>query len=160
MKSNVQYSPLLPGRFFGIICLALAMSVGLVACAEQPADDDLGADTMATDTMDMDDGMMAETVDVALVNFEIQMPDTLQAGRTTFVVTNDGNVEHSFDMEGQGTEVALESPLQPGASDTISADLQSGSYTAYCPVGDHRAQGMETQVYVEADTMQTGTTAM
>ena len=64
-----------------------------------------------------------ETVAVSLKEFTIAMPTELPAGPTTFEITNDGSVEHSFEIEGQGIEEELEPYLQPGASDTLTVDL-------------------------------------
>jgi glucose/arabinose dehydrogenase/uncharacterized cupredoxin-like copper-binding protein len=94
-------------------------------------------------------GTTAEgTVDVGLVEFEMQMPNTVAAGSVTFNITNNGTMEHSFEIEGNGVEVELESTLQPGESGTLTIDLAPGTYTVYCPVGDHRSRGMELTLTV------------
>ena len=47
---------------------------------------------------------MGETVAVSLMEFAIDMPSELPAGPTTFEITNDGTIEHNFEVEGQGIE--------------------------------------------------------
>ena len=64
------------------------------------------------------------------------------------MVTNNGTVAHNFEIEGQGIEEELEQNLQPGATATLQVDLQPGSYTVYCPVANHREQGMELALTV------------
>jgi plastocyanin len=87
-------------------------------------------------------------VAVSLSEFAIDMPDSLPAGPTTFEVTNDGTIEHSFEIEGQGIEEELEHNLQPGETLTLQVDLAPGTYEVYCPVDDHRGEGMERDLTV------------
>ena len=86
-------------------------------------------------------------VEVRLHDRMIEMPSSLPAGETTFTVANTGTAAHGFEVEGQGIERAIER-IEPGASDTLTVTLQPGTYTVYCPVEDHRAEGMETQLRV------------
>jgi len=87
---------------------------------------------------------------VSVVEFAIDMPTELPAGSTTFEITNDGTIEHSFEIEGQGIEEELEPHLQPGASDTLTVDLEPGSYEVYCPVDNHKGEGMLVELTVTA----------
>ena len=85
---------------------------------------------------------------MSLTEFVVDMPESLPAGPTTFVVTNDGTIEHSLEIEGQGIEEALEPHLQPGETGELTVDLQPGSYEAYCPIGNHQEQGMSVELTV------------
>ena len=60
-------------------------------------------------------GAMGENVAVSLTEFAIDMPTELPAGPTTFEITNDGTIEHNFEVEGQGIEEELPENLTPGA---------------------------------------------
>jgi uncharacterized cupredoxin-like copper-binding protein len=106
-----------------------------------------GDDAPAEEEQPAEDEEAAE-VDVSLTEFAIDMPTELPAGPTTFVVTNDGTIEHSLEIEGQGIEEELEPHLQPGESGTLEVDLAPGTYEVYCPVGNHREQGMELELTV------------
>lgn len=97
----------------------------------------------------MGDMMGSDTVDVVLVEYDINMPSTLPAGTTIFRITNDGTMAHNFEVEGQGSEDVFPQDLQPGDSRTMEVDLQEGSYVVYCPIGDHRSRGMEVNLTVE-----------
>ena len=89
-----------------------------------------------------------ETVTVSVKEFTIAMPTELPAGPTTFEIANDGSVEHSFEIEGQGIEEELEPHLQPGASGTLTVDLAPGTYEVYCPVDEHADHGMRLDLTV------------
>lgn len=88
------------------------------------------------------------TVEVGLTNFNIDMPSELPAGSTTFEITNNGESEHNFEVEGQGIETELDQNLQPGESATLEVDLQPGTYEIYCPVADHADRGMQLELTV------------
>ena len=85
----------------------------------------------------------ATTVQVSLTEFAIGMnPASVPAGNVIFNVKNDGDVRHSFEVEGQGIEE--ETPvLQPGTSTTLRVNnMKPGEYEVYCPVGNHEERGM------------------
>jgi hypothetical protein len=110
-------------RFFGIsLVLLLLLSLTSLALAQD------------------------NTVQVGLSEFTIDMPDSIPAGMTTFEVSNNGSFEHNFRIEGEGVDQAFDTNLQAGESRTMEIELQPGSYTVYCPVGNHREQGMELQL--------------
>ena len=90
----------------------------------------------------------AGPVEVTLKEFTIDMPQSLPAGKTTFHVTNAGTIDHSLEIEGQGIEEKLDHNLAPGEDAMLEVDLRPGTFDAYCPVDDHRSQGMEVQLTV------------
>jgi hypothetical protein len=103
------------------------------------------------DEEDEDTAAAAGEVEVSLTDFAIDMPETLPAGSTTFVVTNDGDATHGFEIESEelGVEEGLEQNLEPGQSATLEVDLEAGTYEVYCPVGNHADMGMSLEVTVE-----------
>jgi uncharacterized cupredoxin-like copper-binding protein len=110
------------------------------------------ASTEMTGTPAADTGNKAmkggEEVPVSLMEFAIDMPDTLTAGPVTFMVTNNGTITHSFSIEGAGLDEELKSELAPGETGKLKVDLAPGTYEVYCPVDGHRQQGMELEVTV------------
>jgi uncharacterized cupredoxin-like copper-binding protein len=76
------------------------------------------------------------------------MPTSLSAGSQTFRVTNNGTMGHNFEVEGQGIEEKFETDLSAGETQTMQLDLEPGTYEVYCPVGNHREQGMEISLTV------------
>lgn len=92
--------------------------------------------------------MAANEVEVILTEFEIQMPTELPAGPTVFLISNTGDAPHNFEIEGQGIEKELESNLEGGEEGRLEVTLEPGTYTIYCPVGNHAEQGMELELTV------------
>lgn len=91
----------------------------------------------------------AETVETSLVEWSVDLPAEMEAGRTAFEVSNDGTVRHRFAIEGEGIDAVLEANLQPGETDTLEVDLEPGTYVVSCPIANHRGRGMETEIVVE-----------
>lgn len=95
-------------------------------------------------------GKGAATVEVRLSEYAIEMPHTLPAGPTTFLVRNEGKKIHSFKIEGPGIDAILSKPVQPQAAGELQVTLQPGEYKIYCPVGSHEAKGMTLKLAVTA----------
>ena len=90
------------------------------------------------------------TVDISETDFALDPSEvTVKEGEATFNVTNDGQTLHNLEIEGNGVEETLPQDLGPGDSGSLKLDLAAGDYEMYCPVGDHREQGMEGTVTVE-----------
>jgi iron uptake system component EfeO len=67
---------------------------------------------------------------------------TTRAGKTTFVVTNTGSVEHEFEIL-RGDQVIDEvEGLVPGLSRELTVDLAPGAYTYVCRLSGHEEAGM------------------
>ena len=86
---------------------------------------------------------------VQLMEYEIQMPDTLPAGRTTFQIVNSGKLNHNFAVEGNGIASKLTSDVMRGDTAQITIDLKPGTYTVYCPIDGHRGRGMQRTITVK-----------
>ena len=89
------------------------------------------------------------TVNVTLSEYKIDMPSTLTAGMTTFIVTNSGTKRHTLEIKGNSIDEKLKSALKQGESGTMQVELKPGTYTASCPVGDHEHKGMTLQIKVQ-----------
>ena len=93
-------------------------------------------------------GVSGSAVEVSLTEFAIEMPAELPAGPTTFVVTNAGEVEHNFEVEGEGVEESFGENLPPGETRELEVELEPGTYEVYCPVADHDEAGMRLELTV------------
>jgi uncharacterized cupredoxin-like copper-binding protein len=76
--------------------------------------------------------------------------DLSRPGTYSFTVTNDGQITHAFEIQGNGVDERTPD-LQPGRSATLTVDLaQKGSYDAFCPIDAHRSKGMLAKLTVGA----------
>jgi uncharacterized cupredoxin-like copper-binding protein len=115
--------------------LLLALALLLAGCGSDDSDE-AGAEGNETS--------------VGLRDFSLE-PSNLEVdgGTLTLTVVNDGQTTHALEIEGDGVEE--ETPLlEPGESAELTVELAKGEYEMYCPVGNHRAQGMEGTVLVDS----------
>lgn len=90
------------------------------------------------------------TIEVHLSEYKVDMPETLPAGPTSFVVINEGGKTHSFKIEGPGLDELLAAPIAPHTKGTLQVTLQAGEYKVYCPIGSHSIKGMTRKLVVTA----------
>lgn len=72
---------------------------------------------------------------------------TAKAGKVTITMDNPSDIPHAVEIEGNGVEEAGET-VGKGEKSIATADLKAGTYDFYCPVGNHRAAGMEGKLTV------------
>lgn len=73
-------------------------------------------------------------------SFSLDRSET-EAGRITFVIENDGSVQHDFTIRGDGVE--QKTPMiEPGESATLTVDLEPGTYAYVCTIPGHEQLGM------------------
>ena len=70
-----------------------------------------------------------------------------KAGTVTIDFDNPSSTPHGVVIEGNGVEEASDTVTSSKTS--VTADLKAGTYTFYCPVGGHRAAGMEGTLTVK-----------
>lgn len=135
---------------------AMALTLTIAACGDD--NDDSTADTggsgspatTASATSPADSSalkLVAE--DKAGLKFD-KSELTAAAGEVTITMDNPGGngMPHDVAIEGDGVQEAGE-VVQPGGTSEVSADLQPGTYTFYCSVGQHRRAGMEGTLTVQ-----------
>lgn len=92
----------------------------------------------------------ATTVEVKASEYSFSLPTTtFSPGTYTFTMANDGHATHAMEIEGPGVAGQKSSIAGPGGTTTLTVTLQSGSYTLYCPVGNHRQLGMQANLTVQ-----------
>jgi plastocyanin len=76
---------------------------------------------------------------------------TAKAGAVTITMDNPSgdSQPHAISLEGPGGVAASGQIAQPGSSSEVTVKLKPGTYTFYCPVGSHRAAGMEGTLTVQ-----------
>ncbi len=77
------------------------------------------------------------------VSLEVEVGETLSLFST-------GDAPHNFVIEGYDGDPVDFLPDGSDVSWTVPANLEPGTYTFYCSIGNHRAQGMEGEITVVA----------
>lgn len=91
----------------------------------------------------------AHKVEVTLVEHRIEMPKRLEAGKTAFVVRNEGKEKHNFEIQGEGIEKKFIAAVDPNETKVLHVDLKAGNYKVFCPVKEHDSEGMKVELTVK-----------
>jgi len=128
-------------------------ALGIAACG----DDDNGDNASSSGaTGTSEEGAAAPTgpssASVKVVETEFKLapanPSIAKAGVVTFSVTNAGKIPHALEVEGPSGE-AKTGTIEPGKAAELKVDLgKAGTYEWYCPIGNHRDQGMKGEIKV------------
>lgn len=126
------------------ICIGL-LTIGLPllgACGSGDGDDEAGVTTTPTSAV------TGTPVNADLTEFAITLSETtFTPGTYTFVAREQGQAPHALSIRGPGVETTSTDVLSPGDPDApLTVTLSAGEYELWCPVGSHRAQGMETTI--------------
>lgn len=131
--------------------LLLALSLALAGCGADatatpqpptPAPPTAVVTTGAADTPTAA-ASGAAPIAVTLLEYSID-PKTIDAtgGKVTFQVTNKGKLPHNFAVVSNGQELGKTKNLGNGQSETLTLDLQAGTYQTICDLPGHKDQGM------------------
>lgn len=92
----------------------------------------------------------AQTIEIVGTEFALE-PATVELdepGSYAFVFRNEGGAVHALEIDGHGIEEETEE-IGGGETAELTVELtEEGEYELYCPVGNHRDQGMEGKVVV------------
>jgi len=140
-------------RFSAAAAAVAALGIAVGGCGEDRNDESSGSagqETTKTEESAKPTGKAVATVSVTETEFKLDPadPSVAKAGVVKFKVKNDGQIVHALEVEGPGEEAKTKA-IQPGKSATLEADLnKAGSYEWYCPVGNHKQQGMKGTIKV------------
>jgi uncharacterized cupredoxin-like copper-binding protein len=118
-----------------IRAIPLLLAMALAACA--PGDDE-----------DQTPGAGEQVVAVTLAEHEIVVDGSVSAGEVIFELNNEGDQTHGFVVTGNGLDETLTTDVRPGETERVTTQLEAGTYTLWCPIGDHRDRGMEVELQV------------
>ena len=90
----------------------------------------------------------ARRVDVTLSDDKVDVPTSLEPGKTAFVVKNTGTEKHNFVVHGKDGSHKFTADLQPNETKVLHVQLKHGTYTAYSSVDGNRKKGTETTLTV------------
>jgi plastocyanin len=137
-------------RILLLMLAVVALSLAVAACG---GDDDEEADEPAAEetTEDTTGGGGGTTLELAAdpggaLAFD-QTELTAPAGEVTIHLTNDAQIPHNVEVEGNGVEEV--SDTVTGADTSLAVTLEPGEYVFYCAVPGHREGGMEGTLTVE-----------
>lgn len=122
-----------------IACLAATAALGIAACGEDNKSDNAS-----------NSGSTSASVKVVETEFKLSPanPNVAKAGVVTFAVTNSGKIPHALEVEGPNGE-AKTGTIEPGKAADLKVDLgKAGTYEWYCPIGNHKDQGMKGGIKV------------
>jgi len=100
----------------------------VVKTAKEAADAVVDAVTPDTD---------AKKVNVNVTEDSIDMPKSVEPGKTAFVVKNSGKEKHNFEVRGQRIDKKFMLALAPDETKVLHVDLKTGRYKAMCLMTDH-----------------------
>jgi plastocyanin len=136
-------------RILLLMLAVVALSLAVAACG---GDDDEADEPAAEETTgDTTGGGGGTTLELAAdpggaLAFD-QTELTAPAGEVTIHLTNDAQIPHNVEVEGNGVEEV--SDTITGADTSLAVTLEPGEYVFYCAVPGHRVGGMEGTLTVE-----------
>jgi plastocyanin len=137
-------------RILLLMLAVVALSLAVAACG---GDDDDEADEPAAEETaeDTTGGGGGTTLELAAdpggaLAFD-QTELTAPAGEVTIHLTNDAQIPHNVEVEGNGVEEV--SDTITGSDTSLTLTLEPGEYEFYCAVPGHREGGMEGTLTVE-----------
>jgi hypothetical protein len=68
----------------------------------------------------------------------------LPTGTVRLVVHNAGKIAHRLSISGPGLSAKTTPMIAPGATRGLTVTLGGGSFTLWCPLGNHASRGMKT----------------
>jgi len=116
------------------VALSLLLAAALAGCGSDDDDDD-------------GEAAPAGAIELVATDFAFE-PSSLTldaAGEHTLTLANEGEFPHALAFDDLD---AATGNVDPGSSGEVTVELEPGSYTIYCPVGNHREQGMEGTLVV------------
>jgi len=74
--------------------------------------------------------------------------NTFTPGTYTFVADDTGKATHALTINGPGVQDKSTAKVTGGQSASVTVTLQKGTYELFCPVSNHKQQGMDTHITV------------
>jgi iron uptake system EfeUOB component EfeO/EfeM len=90
----------------------------------------------------------ANKVNVKVTEDSIDMPKSVEPGKTAFVVKNSGKENHNFEVRGHGIDKKFMLALAPDQTKVLHVDLKTGQYKAICLMTDHEKKKIAVDLTV------------
>jgi len=148
-------------RWIGVLAMLAALVLAVSACGSDDEDSGSGSGSGAQEEDTSGSGGSGggsggggggggEAIEVSATEFKFDPsdPEVKKAGKVKVTMTNDGQAPHAIEIEGPNGDFETDT-VNGGETASVTADLSKpGSYTMYCPVGNHREMGMEGKITV------------
>jgi plastocyanin len=105
-------------------------------------------------------GSGGQRVEIVGTEFQLEPSEVKldEPGTYTFVLLNEGGTIHALEVEGHGVEEET-GEIEAGETAELTVELpEAGEYELYCPVGNHKDEGMEGTIVVGGGGGGSGTT--
>jgi plastocyanin len=107
-------------------------------------------------------GDVLQTIQISENEFSLEPSNVTlpEVGTYDFEVTNNGQITHALEIEeGEDGAEAESGDIEPGETKTVRFTFSAdGSYEMYCPIGNHRDEGMDGTITVGSGAPGSGTT--
>ncbi|HYN91528.1 MAG TPA: plastocyanin/azurin family copper-binding protein [Thermoleophilaceae bacterium] len=139
-------------RTLSLIALLCALAIVVAGCGGDDNSSDSGSGGYGSGGGGDSGGGKAQTLKLSAdpggaLKFD-KSSLSAKAGKVTVVMDNPSDLPHAVEVEGNGVEKSGETVTKGGLS-KVSANLKPGKYDYYCPVGNHKAAGMEGTLTVK-----------
>src|SRR3954452_24605653 len=145
-------------NLMGAVMGAVAAGAGLTACSSgggsgnssaaggtTPASSDSGGGSSSS----AEARSGTQTAEGEATADKLALPTTtFSPGTYTFQMADDGHATHAIAIQGPGVDGKQYGTVGPGGTTSLTVTLQKGTYNLWCPVGNHRAAGMQTTLTV------------
>ena len=112
----------------GMLAVTLACSASL-SLGDSPRDEVIEKEGVAT-------------INVVAKDFSFGLgASQAEAGAITFLVQNNGSMQHDFAIRGNGVEQKTPK-IKPGETARLTVDLKPGAYSYVCTIPGHEQLGM------------------
>ncbi|MEX0744388.1 MAG: cupredoxin domain-containing protein [Phycisphaeraceae bacterium] len=138
------------------VTVAAAVMFAVAGCGGGDDDGNTTTSTPTTTTAPAGGGGKATKLDISAdpdgaLSFDTDKL-TAKAGKVTIDMANPSSVPHTVSIEGNGVDeegTGGTAGVGEGKVSTVTADLEAGKYTFYCPVDAHEQAGMKGTLTVE-----------
>jgi uncharacterized cupredoxin-like copper-binding protein len=133
------------------VVVAAAVAAGFAGCgSDSPAKAPASTSTPAPASTDTPAATSGQQVAIAAnpggaLKFT-QGSLSAKSGAVTFDFTNDSEIGHGFEVQGNGVDKATDVITDTDAK--LKLTLKPGTYTYFCPVPGHREAGMQGKLTV------------
>lgn len=104
-------------------------------------------------TLEQDTVPLVERVDLEAMNFVFLPPEIiLSPGQVViFYIKNNGETDHSFELQLSSGKIELGHIIPPGESDSLRVKMptEPGEYKFICPVDNHHSMGMQGVIMIQ-----------